>query len=61
MLWRFVAFTACITVVLDHSNTFCILGISNWKTFLKFQEIAKSTEEFIIEGLNWKLNQTFRS
>lgn len=61
LLWRFVAFTACITVILDHSNTFRILGISNWKTFLKFQEIAKSTEEFIIEGLNWKLNQTFRS
>lgn len=61
LLWRFVAFAACITVILDHSNTFRILGISNWKTFLKFQEIAKSTEEFIIEGLNWKLNQTFRS
>ncbi|EMK06529.1 bacterial sugar transferase [Leptospira kirschneri str. MMD1493] len=61
LLWRLVSFAACITVILDHRKTFVILGISNWKTFLKFQEIAKSTEEFIIEGLNWKLNQTFRS
>ncbi|EMS84526.1 hypothetical protein LEP1GSC073_4019 [Leptospira noguchii str. Cascata] len=25
LLWRFVAFAACITVILDHSNTFRIL------------------------------------
>ncbi|WP_426494390.1 sugar transferase [Leptospira interrogans serovar Bratislava] len=53
LLWRFVAFAACVAVILDHRKTFCILGISNWKTFLKFQEIAKATEDFITEGLEF--------
>ncbi|XDD50039.1 sugar transferase [Leptospira sp. WS92.C1] len=56
-LWRAIAFAACITVILDHRKTFQILGISNWKTFQKFQEIARSTEDFILEGLIWKLNR----
>ncbi|WP_156781882.1 sugar transferase [Leptospira tipperaryensis] len=55
-LWRLISFAACITVILDHRKTFKVLGISNWATFQKFQEIAKSTENFIIEGLDWKLN-----
>ncbi|PJZ54513.1 sugar transferase [Leptospira adleri] len=59
VLWRMISFAACITVILDHRKTFKVLGISNWKTFQKFQEIAKSTENFILEGLNWKLNGNF--
>lgn len=55
-LWRMVSFAACVAVILDHRKTFRILGISNWKTFQKFQEIARSTEDFILEGLSWKLN-----
>ncbi len=43
-LWRTISFVACITVILDHKNTFRVLGISNWKTFLKFQKIVRSTE-----------------
>ncbi|WP_036042201.1 sugar transferase [Leptospira alstonii] len=57
MLWRLIAFAACITVILDHRKTFRILGISNWKTFRKFREIARSTEDFIIEGLSYKLDR----
>ncbi|EMN48313.1 hypothetical protein LEP1GSC088_3743 [Leptospira interrogans str. L1207] len=53
LLWRFVAFAACVAVILDHRKTFCILGIYNLKTFLKFQEIAKATEDFITEGLEF--------
>ncbi|MBM9500809.1 sugar transferase [Leptospira sp. 201903071] len=55
ILWRLISFAACVTVILDHRKTFKVLGISNWKTFQKFQEIARSTEVFILEGLNWKL------
>ncbi|TGN01115.1 sugar transferase [Leptospira yasudae] len=59
-LWRTIAFAACITVILDHRKTFRVLGISNWKTFLKFQEIARNTEDCILEGLSLKLNHGFR-
>lgn len=55
-LWRTVAFAACIAVILDHRKTFRVLGISNWKTFLKFREIASYTEDCILEGLTLKLN-----
>ncbi|WP_061218331.1 sugar transferase [Leptospira weilii] len=54
LLWRTIAFAVYITVILDHRKTFRVLGISNWKTFQKFQEIARSTEEFIMEGLGLK-------
>ncbi|WP_061235681.1 sugar transferase [Leptospira weilii] len=58
LLWRTIAFAACITVILDHRKTFRVLGISNWKTFQKFQKISRSTEEFIMEGLGLKLDGT---
>ncbi|PJZ58517.1 sugar transferase [Leptospira barantonii] len=61
ILWRTISIAACITVILDHRKTFRILGISNYKTFQKFREISVSAEEFIIEGLTWKLNRAFRS
>lgn len=61
ILWRTISFAACVTVILDHRKTFHILGIPNYKTFQKFREIARSAEEFIIEGLTWKLNRAFRS
>ncbi|TGK35982.1 glycosyl transferase [Leptospira gomenensis] len=61
ILWRTISFAACVTVILDHRKTFNTLGISNYKTFKKFREIAESAEEFIIEGLTWKLNRSFRS
>ncbi|MDI7189234.1 sugar transferase [Leptospira santarosai] len=51
-LWRTVAFAACITVILDHRKTFRVLGISNWKTFQKFQEIARSAEDCIVSDRN---------
>ncbi|MDI7185169.1 sugar transferase [Leptospira santarosai] len=51
-LWRAVAFAACITVILDHRKTFRVLGISNWKTFQKFQEIARSAEDCIVSDRN---------
>ncbi|TGK23699.1 sugar transferase [Leptospira stimsonii] len=56
VLWRLISFAACVTVILDHRKTFKVLGISNWNTFQKFQDIAKSTENFILEGLDWKLD-----
>lgn len=40
LLWRFVAFAACVAVILDHRKTFCILGISNWKSFLEIIQMA---------------------
>ncbi|MBM9579563.1 sugar transferase [Leptospira sp. 201903070] len=55
-LWRLISLAACVTVILDHRKTFKVLGISNWKTFQKFHGIARSTENFILEGIHWKLS-----
>ncbi len=56
VLWRLISFAACVTVILDHRKTFKVLGISNWNTFQKFHGIARSTEDFILDGLHWKLS-----
>ncbi|EMF89756.1 bacterial sugar transferase [Leptospira santarosai str. ST188] len=52
ILWKLIALAACAAVILDHRKTFRTLGISNWKTFQKFQEIARSAEDFIVSDRN---------
>ncbi|UZN07722.1 sugar transferase [Leptospira santarosai] len=52
ILWKLIALAACAAVILDHRKTFRTLGISNWKTFQKFQEIARSAEDCIVSDRN---------
>ncbi|KXZ25282.1 glycosyl transferase [Leptospira santarosai] len=56
ILWKLIALAACAAVILDHRKTFKVLGISNWQTFKKFQDISRSAEDFILDGITLKFN-----
>lgn len=49
ILWRFLSFAACISVLMDHRKTFKALEISIKDCYLQFKNISRSTERKILQ------------
>lgn len=48
IVWRFLSFVACISVLLDHRKTFKALEISIKDCYLQFMTISRNTEKKIL-------------
>lgn len=49
IVWRFLSFAACISVLMDHRNTFKALEIPIKDCYLQFKNISRTTERKILQ------------
>ncbi len=49
ILWRFLSFAACISVLIDHRKTFKALEISIKDCYFQFKNISRNTERKILQ------------
>ncbi|GBF39307.1 sugar transferase [Leptospira johnsonii] len=49
ILWRFLSFAACISVLMDHRKTFKALEISIKDCYFQFKKISRTTERKILQ------------
>lgn len=49
IIWRFISFVACVSVLMDHRKTFKALEVPMKDCYLQFMDISRNTERKILQ------------